>query len=99
MSTTTVVRYTTKPEHADENERLVGEVFAALARLQPAGLRYRSVRLDDGVSFVHVAEVDGENPLATLPEFQAFTADIASRCVEGPTPTAGRSIGSYDPVG
>ena len=31
MPTTRVIRYRTKPEHADENERLVRAVFAELA--------------------------------------------------------------------
>ena len=64
MTTTKVVRYRTKPEHADENERLVRDVFAELAETDPDGLHYATFRLDDGVSFVHVAVLDGEvNPL------------------------------------
>ncbi len=31
MSVAKVVRYTTKPEHAEENERLIRKVFAELA--------------------------------------------------------------------
>ena len=32
MTTTKVVRYRTKPELADENERLIREVFAELSK-------------------------------------------------------------------
>ncbi len=44
MPTTKVIRYRTKPEHADENERLVRDVFAELAetRSRRAALRRRS---------------------------------------------------------
>ena len=41
MSVTKVVRYRTKPEHADENARLIEGVFAELAELEPDGLRSR----------------------------------------------------------
>ena len=78
---TKVIRYTTRPECADENERLVREVFAELAQENPAGLRYATFRLADGVSFVHVAVTDGdENPLTSSPAFAAFQADIGQRC-------------------
>ncbi|HEY5385445.1 MAG TPA: hypothetical protein VIJ56_09430, partial [Acidimicrobiales bacterium] len=87
MPTTRVIRYRTKPEYADENERLVRGVFAELADEDPAGLRYATFRLADGVSFVHVAVTDGdENPLTSSPAFAAFQADIGERCAEGPTP-------------
>ena len=52
MSRATVVRYTTRPESADENERLIRAVFAQLAEQRPAGLRYSSIRLEDGGSFL-----------------------------------------------
>ena len=41
MTTTKVVRYRTKPEHADENERLVRDVFAELAERNPTGCTTR----------------------------------------------------------
>jgi hypothetical protein len=95
MTVTKVVRYTTTPESAAENERLVREVFAELAAAQPAGIRYASYRLDDGVSFLHVAEIDGENPLAQSPAFARFQAGIAGRCAQGPVPADATPIGSY----
>ncbi len=54
-----MVRDETRPEAAGENERLVQQVFAQLDRDRPDGLRYAAFRLADGVSFVHVAVVDG----------------------------------------
>jgi hypothetical protein len=100
MTTTrrVIVRYRTKPECADENQRLVEAVFAALAQGRPDGLRYATFRLDDGVSFVHVASVetdDGANPLDATPEFAAFSNDIAARCDEPPTVQVVTLVGAY----
>lgn len=96
MSSATVVRYTTRPDTADDNEQLIRAVFAQLEEEAPNGLRYAAVRLDDGVSFVHIALLDGDdNPLLALPAFKAFTSAIASRCVDGPTASQGAVIGDY----
>ncbi len=94
----TVVRYRTASGRGDENQRLVEQVFEELAARRPDGLRYTTLRLDDGVSFVHVAVVDtddGSNPLTTTPAFEAFVQDIAARCDEPPVATAATVIGSY----
>ena len=101
MSVAKVVRYTTKPEHADENERLIRKVFAELAEQEPDGLRYASFRLDDGVSFVHVAVLEGEqNPLAASAAFGQFQSGVAERCAQGPVAADATVVGSYRlPVG
>jgi hypothetical protein len=68
MTIAKVIRYSIRPEDADDNERLIGEVFTELAVDHPDGLRYAAFRLDDGVSFVHVALVDDDdNPLSRSP--------------------------------
>ncbi len=96
MTVTKVIRYKTKPESADENERLIRDVFAELAKHNPEGLRYVAFRLDDGVSFLHVAVLDGgENPLPTSAAFGEFQSGITDRCAEGPTPADATVIGSY----
>jgi hypothetical protein len=96
MTTTKVVRYTTKPEAADENARLVAAVFTELAGTEPAGLRYATLRLEDGVSFVHVAELNADrNPLADSPAFAAFQAGLADRVVEAPAARDATVVGSY----
>jgi hypothetical protein len=94
----TVVRYRTKPDRADENQALIEKVFAELAADRPEGLRYISVRLADGVSFVHMASIetaDGSNPLGAAPAFGAFQRDIADRLEEGPVVMEGAVVGSY----
>ena len=96
MSHATVVRYTTRPGSADENEKLIKAVFAQLAERMPEGLRYVAIRLDDGVSFMHVAVLeDDDNPLAALPAFGQFVSAISERCIEGPAPVNGTVVGAY----
>ena len=96
MSVTKVIRYTAKPERADENERLVRAVFAELSQEGGEELRYAVFRLDDGVSFVHVAVLEGdENPLSQSVAFAAFQSGIRERCVEGPVGADAGVIGSY----
>lgn len=96
MTVTKVIRYRTKPESADENERLIRDVFAELATQRPEGLRYAALRLEDGVSFLHVALLDGEeNPLLTSAAFGEFQSGIKDCCAEGPTPSDATVIGDY----
>jgi hypothetical protein len=93
-----LVRYTVKPECVAENERLAAAVYDALRAARPAGLRYATFRLDDGVSFVHlVSHEAGEagNALTSLPAFQAFAAGVKERCVEPPRRSELTEIGSY----
>jgi hypothetical protein len=92
-----VVQYRTKPERADENATLIEAVYAGLQREQPDGFRYATFRLDDD-TFVHVASVeadDGVNPLDSLPEFAAFTADIGSRTEAPPAARPATLVGAY----
>jgi hypothetical protein len=90
-----LVRYRVKPELVEENERLVRDVYAELAATEPDGLRYATFKLDDGVTFVHVAVHDDDNPLTRTEAFQRFTAGIRERCDEPPVTAALEEIGSY----
>ena len=80
----------------DENLAFIREVFAELERTKPPGLHYASFRLADGVSFLHVAQVDvgiATNPLLALEAFQRFTRDIRDRCEEPPVSVAAEPVG------
>jgi hypothetical protein len=92
-----VVRYRTTPNAAEENEQLVRDVYRELAERRPDGFHYITLRLDDGVSFVHVAlqDDDAENPLPELPAFARFQACLAERLAEGPQPSPASVVGSY----
>jgi hypothetical protein len=99
MSKTVVVRYRTSPETADDNARLVENVYAALAALKPADFRYTTYRLADGVTFVHISRSGAENPLVSLPAFAEFQRGLPERCVEPPAPSEATVVGSYDGTG
>lgn len=95
MNEAIVVRYRTKLEAAEENQRLIEAVFASLADARPAELHYTAYRLEDGLSFVHVASGDGRAALGELPAFQEFQRDIAARVETGPDATPATVVGSY----
>jgi hypothetical protein len=93
-----MVRYKVKADRIAENEGYITNVFEQLKREQPPGLRYASFKLGDGVSFIHIVELeaaDGSNPLRELSAFKAFTADILDRCEEPPVSVELQEVGSY----
>jgi len=96
MIETRVIRYKTKIEFADENAQLIAAVFAELAEKDLPDIRYEAYRLDDGVSFIHIATLDGEkNPLQASPAFGAFQSTLGSRLAEGPFPSVATVVGAH----
>ena len=97
--TATVVRYQTKPDRADENQKLIEAVFADLDQRQPDGFTYKVFRLEDGVSFVHVViehdDVDDPASLQDVPAFQAFVEHIGDRCDVAPVAMGATVVGGY----
>ncbi len=95
---TTVVRYQAKPERADENQKLIEDVFADLDERKPSGFTYKVFRLEDGVSFVHVVtELDDDHPdsLQDVPAFGRFVAEIGDRCEVAPVASGATVVGGY----
>lgn len=91
----TVVRYRTRNDAAEENQRLVEAVYAELAAARPDGISYSTYRLEDD-TFIHIFHnTRPDNPLAELPAFAAFQERIAERSIEGPTPMSATVVGSY----
>lgn len=93
-----MVRYKVKADRAEENEQFVREVFAELEASTPAGLRYATFKLDDGVSFVHIASIetdDGSNPLSQTLAFKAFQENIRDRCEEPPVAVELKEVGAF----
>jgi len=91
-------RYRVKPDRARENEELVRAVYEELERTRPAGLRYATFRLEDGVNFVHLASIeteDGRSPLSDLPAFREFQKEIGDRCDAAPLVADLHPIGSF----
>ena len=101
MITSVVVSYRIKPEALEEHVRLIEGVFEQLRAEGPDNVEYKVLRLDDGVSFVHVSTADtpdGSNPLPELSAFKEFGKDIADRVATAPNPAAAAIIGSYLPA-
>jgi hypothetical protein len=90
-----MVRYRVRPDQVATNERLVRDVYDELAATRPDGLRYATFRLDDGVTFVHVAVHDEDNPLGRVSAFRRFQEGIRDRCDEPPVVTELEAIGAY----
>jgi hypothetical protein len=92
-----VVRYETRSDDAaNENEKLVRQVFEELNRERPEGLRYAAFRLADGVGFVHVVTVEGDSdPLTTSAAFAEFQSRLGERLAGPPERTAATLVGSY----
>ena len=93
-----MVRYKVKAEKAEENENYIKNVFDELNQSRPDGLRYASFKLEDGVSFVHIASIEtesGDNPLSLSSAFKSFQENIKDRCEELPVAVDLHTIGSY----
>jgi hypothetical protein len=80
MQRVTLVRYATKPDRADENEKLSRAVFAELRAQKPEQVVYALFR--DGANFVHLfVNAKGEDSaiLTELPSFKAFIKNTSER--------------------
>lgn len=92
---TKIVRYRVAPSRGDENADLVRAVFEELAATSPDGFHYVTFRLDDGLTFVHVATIESTNPLASSTAFARFQAEIEERCEEGPVVADATVVGAF----
>lgn len=97
MPNTAVIRYTTKPNAADDNQRAVEKVFAELAEKTPDGVRYATFRLADGVTFVHIVQIaEGSDALSSLAAFKEFNDGFQDRAESGPQRQGATIVGSYN---
>ena len=91
-----MIRYRVKPGRAEENAELVRAVYAELHRTRPGGFRYTTLRLDDGVTFVHITQSERDpSPILEVRAFGEFQAGIRERCDEPPVAQAYTEVGSY----
>lgn len=92
-----MVRYQVKPDRTAENEALVRAVYDELEHAKFAGLRYATFKLDDDVTFVHIAVETGdcERSLADVEAFKEFRKDLGERCDVAPVATGLREVGSF----
>lgn len=96
-----IVRYAVKPDRVAVNEGLVRAVYRELHDARPAGLRYATFKLADGVSFVHLATTEPgvASPLPGLAAFREFQQGIRDRCDEPPVVTGFEQIGAFRLLG
>jgi len=100
MISSVVVTYRLKPESTAEHVRLIEAVFDQLRAEQRTDLEYKVLRLEDGVSFVHVATSDtpdGSSPLPSLSSFQEFGRALSERVVTPPDARPAEVVGGYAP--
>jgi hypothetical protein len=94
-----LVRYRTKPEMTEENQRLIEGVFQALQAKSPQGVRYMALKTADG-AFLHFVETeDGAGSLTELEAFRAFQSGIRDRCAEPPQASEATIVGNYRMLG
>jgi hypothetical protein len=76
----------------------VRAVYQELEREQPAGLRYATFKLDDGVTFIHIASNEsGEetSPLTRVAAFKRFQEGLRDRVDERSMRSELIEIGSF----
>src|SRR5260221_14695667 len=97
MMKRSLIRYKTKPEMTDANAELIAGVFEELKAAKPEGLRYLSLRLDDGTfaHFVGTEADDGVSARPKLASFHAFQGGVREPCVEPPGCGGGTIVGNY----
>lgn len=99
MNKATVIRYEMKPETADENQRLIEEVFTELDKKNPGRVHYTSLRLEDGVSFIHIVYFDDyedmSDPIGHLDAFQEFQRTFRDRMAVPPSSGEATVVGAY----
>lgn len=91
-------RATIKEEHLPDIEGAVRTMFAAINAQQPQGVRYASSRLGESSTYIILLGLErpGENPLAAIPEFLAFQAQIQGWLAEPTVPQPLTVMGSYN---
>jgi hypothetical protein len=93
-----IVRYTVKPDRVAENEQLLAAIFDELREVGPEGLRYTALKLDDGLTFLHLIDHDSDArhlPGRQLDSLRAFHAGLSERCEAAPERTQVRVIGEF----
>ena len=73
-----MVRSTIKEENVADARAAIEKVIHALEEAQPAGVRYASCLLSDGVTFVALVELgdDGSHPLRELPAYAEMVENL-----------------------
>ena len=92
-----MVRARLKEENVAEAQAATEKVIQALEQARPAGVRYASSVLTDGVTFVALLEMEPgqEHPLRTFPAYAELIENLKEWYAEPPTVEYMTVIGSY----
>jgi hypothetical protein len=95
-----MVRARVRDESIPEVEAAVRELFSAIDRARPDGVRYAATRVADAPTFVILVEFalgnENENPLQAVPEFGRFQEQLKGWMAEAPTVDRLDVVGSYN---
>jgi len=96
-----MVRQKVKEGSVEAAEAAVRELFATLARVRPAGIRYASTRVVDSSTFVIVTELadSSEDPRRAIPEFGQFLEQLQGWVDGAPVIEQLTVVGSYQLFG
>lgn len=86
-----------KADSVTDVQAATKKMFAAIDAAQPEGIRYASVLLPDGETFVALLQVDDgvENPIPGLPEFRELQERVEGSRAEPASVQPLQVIGSY----
>jgi hypothetical protein len=90
-----MIRCKVRPDGIEGSLELLQEVYAEMRSVQPKGLRYATFQLEDKVTFVSFAEMEGPGVLQQLKAFQRLRATPGDRFDEPPVLTMLHEVGSY----
>lgn len=93
-----MIRAKVREDKVADVEAAATEMFSAIERAQPGGVRYASCRLADSATFVILLQLEEgtENPLTAVPEFGEFQANLRDWLAEPPTTEQATVVGSYN---
>jgi hypothetical protein len=86
-----------KTDSVTDVEAATKKMFAAISAARPEGIRYASLLLADGETFVALVQVDDgvENSIPGLPEFRELQGIVEGSRSEPPNVQPLTLIGSY----
>jgi quinol monooxygenase YgiN len=90
-----MIRCKVRPDEAEASLESFREVYEEMRSVQPKGLRYATFQLEDKVTFVSFAEMEGPEVLQQLEAFQRLRATPRERFDEPPVLTVLHEVGSY----
>ena len=86
-----------KSESVTDVQAATNKMFAAIDAAQPEGIRYASLLLADGETFVAVVQLDdgAENPIPGFPEFRELQEIVEASRAAPPGVQPLTVVGSY----